>query len=240
MQSGIDKETNGPLDVRPLREQVYEYLRNEMHNGKLLPGSFIKLNEISEKLGISKTPLRDAIIQLEGKGFVTILPRRGVLVNKLSVQNIKNILEVVGALESAVIESVFHNLGPSHIAELKRLNSEMISSIHSEDYDSYYMLNIAFHNVFLDLSENEVLKQILTTFKQRLYDFPRRPYIKEWELINCNEHHRLIDHIANGEGKEASALWREHHWSFDAYEKFIRRFFFGSEKQIEAGLAWQE
>ena len=93
----------------------------------------------------------------------------------------------------------------------------MISSIHSEDYDSYYMLNIAFHNVFLDLSENEVLKQILTTFKQRLYDFPRRPYIKEWELINCDEHRRLIDHIANGEGNKASALWREHRYFNGVY-----------------------
>ncbi|MBC2743870.1 MAG: GntR family transcriptional regulator, partial [Desulfosarcina sp.] len=164
-----------------------------MHSGRLLPGSFIKINEISETLGISKTPLRDAIIQLESKGFVTILPRRGVLVNKLSVRDIKNILEVTGTLESAVIEAVFPNLAASHIAELKHLNDDMISSIHSEDYDSYYKLNIAFHNVFLNLSENAVLMQIISTLKQRLYDFPRRPYIKEWELINCDEHQKLID-----------------------------------------------
>lgn len=240
MVSETDRTTKGPLDARPLREQVYEYLRREMHSGRLLPGSFIKVNEISKKLRISKTPLRDAIIQLESKGFVTVLPRRGVVVNKLSIRDIKNILGVVGVLESAVIESVFYNLTPSHIAELKRLNNDMISSIHSEDYDNYYKLNIAFHNVFLDLSENEVLMQIISTLKQRLYDFPRRAYIKEWELINCDEHQKLIDHIINGERKKAAALWRERHWSFDAYEKFIRRFYFGSEKRIEAGLAWQE
>lgn len=231
---------NGLLDLRPLREQLYAYLRHEMHTGRLLPGAFIKLNEISEKLGVSKTPLRDAIIQLESKGFVTVLPRRGVVVNKLSVRDISNILGVVGALESAVIESVFHRLGPAHTAEMKRINDEMIAAINSENYDSYYQLNIAFHNVFLTLSENEVLMQVISTLKQRLYDFPRRPYIKAWELINCSEHQKLIDHITKGERKKAATLWRERHWSFDAYEKFIRRFYFGSEKRIEAGLAWQE
>lgn len=232
--------SNGLLDLRPLREQVYAYLRNEMHTGKLQPGEFINLNEISEKLGISKTPLRDAIIRMESQGFVTILPRRGVLVNKLTVQDIKNILGVLGALESALIESVFDKLGPEQTDEMTRINREMVAAIHSEDTASYYQLNIAFHDVFLSLSENTILKKILMPLKQRLYDFPRRPYIKEWELINCSEHQQLIEIIINGEPEKVTALWRESHWSFEAYEKFIRRFYFGSTKRIEAGLAWKE
>jgi len=183
---------NGLVDTRPLREQVYAYLRNEMHIGRLLPGEFINLSEISEKLGISKTPLRDAIIRMESHGFVTILPRRGVLVNKLTVQDVKNILGVLGALESSVIESVFDKLGPAHTDEMARINEEMTAAIRSEDTASYYQLNIAFHDVFLGLSENTIMKDIITPLKQRLYDFPRRPYIKEWELINCSEHQQLI------------------------------------------------
>ncbi len=232
------KNANGLLDVRSLREQIYGYLRAEMHHGRLLPGSFIKLNEISKKLGISKTPLRDAIIQLECEGLVTILPRRGVLVNKLSIQDIKNMLEIAGALEGAVILSVFDKFGPSHIAEMKRLNNEMISAISREDYDSYYKLNISFHDVFLDLSENTALKQIVMPLKQRLYDFPRRTYIKEWELINCREHSRFIEHIEKGERNQAATLMQDSHWSFKAYEKFIRQFYFGSDERIESELAW--
>jgi DNA-binding GntR family transcriptional regulator len=231
---------NGLVDTRPLREQVYAYLRNEMHIGRLLPGEFINLSEISEKLGISKTPLRDAIIRMESHGFVTILPRRGVLVNKLTVQDVKNILGVLGALESSVIESVFDKLGPAHTDEMARINEEMTAAIRSEDTASYYQLNIAFHDVFLGLSENTIMKDIITPLKQRLYDFPRRPYIKEWELINCSEHQQLIEIIINGELQKVTALWRDSHWSFEAYEKFIRRFYFGSNKRIEAGLAWKE
>lgn len=234
------KESNGLLDVRSLREQVYQYLRNEMHHGRLIAGSFIKINEISEKLGISKTPLRDAIIQLECEGFVTILPRRGVLVNKLSIRDIENMLEVAGALEGAVVLSVFDKLTPLHIEEMKRLNNEMISAIHREDYDDYYQLNIMFHDVFLNLSENAMLKKIVMPLKQRLYDFPRRTYIKAWELINCQEHSQFIKHIEKGERSKAASLMQDSHWSFKAYEKFIRQFYFGSDERIESELAWRK
>lgn len=63
--------------VKSLREQVYEFLRKELTEGKLIPGSSVNLTEISEQLGISKTPLRDALIQLEAEGFVTIAPGAG-------------------------------------------------------------------------------------------------------------------------------------------------------------------
>lgn len=235
-----NNKKHGLLDVRSLREQIYEYLRGEMQNGRLLPGSFIKLSEISERLGISKTPLRDAIIQLECEDFVTILPRRGVLVNKLSINDVKDILEIVGALEYTAIVSVFDMFGPSQITEMKRLNSAMISAIHSKDYDKYYKLNISFHDVFLNLSENSALKKVVMPFKQRLYDFPRRTYIEEWELINCQEHKRFIEHIEKGERCRAASLMRDSHWSFEAYEKFIRKFYVGSEVRIEAELAWRK
>ena len=233
-------DTNGLLDVRPLREQVYEYLRGEMQNGRLLPGSAIKLNAVSERLGISKTPLRDALIQLECEGFVTILPRRGVLVNKLSIQDVKNILEVLGALEGAVIVSVFEKFSSADIAKMKHLNSAMISAIQSKNYGTYYELNISFHDVFLNLTENRALKRIVMPFKQRLYDFPRRTYIEEWELINCREHEQLIEYIEKGERDQAATILRDSHWSFKAYEKFIRRFYNGSNERIESELAWRK
>jgi DNA-binding GntR family transcriptional regulator len=227
------------FDVRSLRKQVYEYLRNEMSHGRLEPGSFINLNETSQRLGISKTPLRDALIQLECEGFVSILPRRGVLVKRLTIEDVRNILEVVGALESAVILSVFDKIGPEQINRLQGMNRKMIAAVEREDFDTYYQLNIDFHDVFLDLNENADLQRIVTPLKQRLYDFPRRTYIKEWELINCNEHQKLIEYLKEGKPGKAARLWRDSHWSFKAYEKFIRRFYADSEENIASHLAWR-
>jgi hypothetical protein len=62
--------------------------------------------------------------------------------------------------------------------------------------------------------------------KRRLYDFPRRGYIKEWELGNCRDHDRLIDAFGTGDRAAAVNVWRDAHWSFDFQEKYIRRFYF--------------
>ena len=110
------------IDLRSLREQVYEYLQIEIQEGRLIPGSYIKLNEISKRLGISKTPLRDAIIQMECEGFVSILPRKGVLLKRLTLDEIRDILQILGALEGSVLRSVFEQITSPRIAKMEKLN----------------------------------------------------------------------------------------------------------------------
>ncbi len=213
------------LNTKSLREQVYEYLRDEISNRKLLPGATINIHEISRQLGISKTPLRDAIIQLKIEGFVTILPRRGVNVKKMTLQEVKDSYEIVGALEGSVILNVFDRIGKSAFPGWKRLNARQVKALDRKEYDSYYKLNLDFHNVFLDLSENESLKCIVAPYKQRLYDFPRRGYIKEWELNNCKEHDQFIELIKKKDRRGAAIIMKDVHWSFKVQEKYIRQFY---------------
>lgn len=213
------------LNTKSLREQVYEYLKDEIQNKKLLPGAFINLNELSEQLGISKTPLRDAIIQLEIEGFVTIFPRRGVAVKKVTLDEIKDAYEIVGALEGAVILKTFDKINSSHIVQMEKLNTAQLAALEREDFESYYKLNLDFHGVFLNLSDNKTLLDMIAPFKQRLYDFPRRGYIKEWERNNCKEHDQFVELIKQKDRIGAACILRDVHWSFAAQEKFIRRFY---------------
>lgn len=212
--------------VKSLREQVYELLRKELTEGKLLPGSAVNLTEISAQLGISKTPLRDALIQLEVEGFVTISPRRGIYVNRLSIDEIRHIYEIVGSLETTVLISVFRRLDKSHTKRMKQLNVAIKQALDCKDYSTYYERNIEFHNVFLDLSDNQPLRNIVMTMKRRLYDFPRRGYIAEWEQHNCDDHAHFVKAIEKGDADGAAGLWKDVHWSFDVYERFIREFHF--------------
>ena len=213
------------LNLTPLREQVYQYFRNEMQHGHLIPGSSVNLNEISRKLGISKTPLRDALIQLEAEGFVTILPRRGVLVNKLSLREIQSLYQIIGSLEATVVAAVFDKFTKFHIDKMKQLNAEQVSSLKKEDFDRYYRLNLDFHNVFLDLSDNETLKTIIKPLKQRLYDFPRRGYLEEWEKQHLAEHDKLIAAIVKGNPERAASVVRDQHWCYDVHKKYLGRFY---------------
>lgn len=239
----MDQFDNAPesvLDLRSLRQQVYEYLRENIQAGNLLPGSFVNLNKISQHLGISKTPLRDALIQMECEGFVTILPRRGVLINRLTLDEIKNILEIVGALESAVVRSEGDLLTSEHLNKMQKLNEDMRKCIlesPSGTFDiQYYELNMAFHNVFLGLSSNTALKQMLTIMKQRLYDFTRLAYIKEWELINCDEHDQFIALLREGRKDDAARLWRDSHWGYECHEDWIRKFYAQGDQKIQQDL----
>jgi len=213
------------LSLQSLREQVYQYLRQEMQTGDLLPASTINLNNISKRLGISKTPLRDALIQLESEGFVIILPRRGFKVKVLTLTDIKNLYEILGALEASAIISVFDKLDKNKIKEMELFNSKYREAVSEKDFKQIYQRNLSFHDTFLDLSENIELQRLIKPLKQRLYDFPRRAYLPEWELRNADEHQRCIDFIKKGDRYAAARAMRDAHWSYVVQEKFIREFY---------------
>ncbi len=214
---------NGGLKYTSLREQVYKYLRRQMNRGDLLPGSSINIGEIARQLGISKTPLRDALIHLELEGFVTILPRRGVCVNRLTLQDVKNAYDSVGLIESFIVTECIDRIGPSQIKKLDELNKKMISDIKKNDFSKLFKTNLRFHNVYLDVSENELLKKFILPIKQRLYDFPRQNYIREWELRNCEEHESFINFLRLGNAVAAAKVLKDIHWSFDYQKDFIYR-----------------
>jgi DNA-binding GntR family transcriptional regulator len=229
-----EAEGNNLLNFKSLREQVYDYLRLAMNRGELAPGALINLNEISRRLGISKTPLRDALIQLEVEGFVTILPRRGCVVNALTRREIKDLYQVIGALESAVISDQFSKITPEITATMKRLNQEMRSALDDDDFDRYYAANLQMHDCYLDLSSNASLRRIVKTMKQRLYDFPRKQaFVKEWEVSSTKEHEELIRLLESGDADAASSYIRNVHWSFEVQQRFIEQYYLPERAAVE-------
>ena len=215
---------NEKLNMTTLREQVYLHLRELLHNGRYLPGSTIHIGETAKRLGVSKTPLRDAFIQLELEGFVSIQPRRAILVNGMTLRDVENAYGIVGALEASVILKEFNRIEASHLERMEALNDQMIADVGRDDFRSYYEKNLSFHDVCLELSDNTTLKKVILPIKQRLYDFPRKSYIQEWELRNCWEHLQFIDLIKKGDREGAAKLLTDVHWSYEAQEAYIRKF----------------
>lgn len=216
------------LNVKSLKEQVYEYLREQMRTGAILPGSAIDMEETSKKLGVSKTPLRDALLQLEMEDFVTIRPRRMIVVNVLTETDIRNYYEVIGALESTALLKAFDALKPSDVERMQALNDEMRRAIEANDFDGYYDKNLAFHNVFLGLCGNDSLVKLVNNMKKRLYDFPRaKGFVKEWEESSILEHQALIDLIRTGRSQAAANHIRDVHWSFKVQERYVRKYYPG-------------
>jgi DNA-binding GntR family transcriptional regulator len=215
------------LVVKSLRQQVYDYLRGAMARGELAPGSPIDLNALAQQLGVSRTPLRDALLQLQAEGFVTIMARRRCVVSELTLEQIRDLYQIIGGLEACVLRDELHRITPDEVERMRRLNREMRAALDRDDFDGYYAANLELHDSYLGLSSNATLKRMVRTLKQRLYDFPRRSaFVKEWELASTGEHEQLIERIAAGDAEGAAEQIRGVHWSFEVQEPFIRRYYF--------------
>ena len=216
---------NGRLKFSSLSDQVYDHLRRQMNQGGLLPGSTINIGEIASQLGISKTPLRDALIHLEFEGFVTILPRRGVKVNELTIEDVKNAYDAIGLTEGFIVRQCIDKITSAHIQQLESLNQQIREDIKRDNFSKLFKNNLAFHNIYLHVSTNEMLKRFILPIKHRLYDFPRQNFIKEWELRNCDEHDQFITYLKDGDAQRAASVLQDTHWSFEVQKDYIFTFY---------------
>ena len=195
-----------------LRTQVYEHLREKLKNQNIKPGSFVTINQLSSQLGINRTPLRDALLQLQVEGFVTFLPQRGIQINELSRKDLENIYEILGALDSRALFSIFDKLTPEHIEKMRQINEEMYECVSDEEFNRYFDLNTAFHNVYLDLSTNKMLLSQVNIFRQRLFDFGAKgKWIEKVRELNYAEHLKFIELIEKGDARVVSDFIRDTH-----------------------------
>ena len=129
--------------VDSLRERVYQYLKDAMSAGKLRYGEFLDQDSICETLEVSKTPLRDALIRLEAEGFVTILPRKGVYINPISLDFIKSAYQIIGSIEADCLNEVFNKLTAYHVRRLYDFPRRQ----YSYEWES---MNLYTHQRFID------------------------------------------------------------------------------------------
>jgi DNA-binding GntR family transcriptional regulator len=194
-----------------LRSQVYEYLRNELKAENLKPGMFVSMNQIMKNLNISRTPLRDALLQLQNEGFVTFLPQRGIRINELTQQDIEDLYEMLGALDSRALLSVFPKMGPSEIEKMKKLNQEMLENMSGSKFNRYWDLNSEFHNVYLNLSSNLPILRQINIIRQRLFEFGKKDWSRKMREMNQAEHLTMIELIEKGEAVAAANFMRDVH-----------------------------
>ena len=211
MEIPAQTEFSNPSAHLLLRTQVYEYLRNELKAENLKPGMFISMNQLMKSLAISRTPLRDALLQLQTEGFVTFLPQRGVRINKLTQRDIEYMYEMLGALDSRILLAVFDKLGPVEIEQLKNINQEMYTKMSEDQFYQYWDLNTAFHHVYLDLSSNGIILNQLNIIRQRLFEFGKKDWSLKMREMNYSEHLEMIEFIEAGEAVKAADFMRDVH-----------------------------
>ena len=196
---------------RPLREIVYEQLKMQILRGKIVPGTRMMEVELAEEMGVSRTPVREAIRKLEKEGLVTIEPRRGAYASDISVKDMVDTLEVREDLEGLAASLAAERMNADQIQELMRLTKGYSEAIKNSDMEKIISYDEQFHRHIVACSGNKTLMQISETVQELALRFRYLYYddFSRYENMPV-EHKRIIDAITSGNAEEARSVADEH------------------------------
>lgn len=218
---------NKKIGYRSIADCVVDYFKNKIRKGELRPGDKINEKELCRDLGISRTPIREALIQLEKEGFVEIFPRREIRVRKLSLEEVRDIYRVIGTLEAEAAEIVIDKLKDDDILKMEELYQKMVKAIEENDVGKYIDCNCEIHNIHVSLYENKILSDIISNLKMKL-EFPTRSIMNipspEWTKELLKDHLDLIQFFKKREKTKARKLMKQH-WSFERYQPYINKYY---------------
>lgn len=188
----------------PLREMVLFTLRQAILTGELLPGERLMELPLSDDLGVSRTPVREAIRNLELEGLVTMIPRRGAYVAQLSEKNVRDVLEVRRALEGLSVSRATQRISKEMLEELRQKQMDFENICKSGDAIAIARADVSFHDVILKATGNTKLISIMSNLSDQIFRF-RYEYIKnsdDYQRI-INDHRRIFDAVSKGNEDEA-------------------------------------
>ena len=181
----------------PLRDVVFNTLRQAILRGELKPGERLMEIQLANKLGVSRTPIREAIRKLELEGLVLMIPRRGAEVAEITEKSLRDVLEVRGALEELAVKLACQKITDAQIQELRVAEKEFELALQSGDVTTYAEADVKFHDVIYIATDNQRLIQLLSNLREQMYRY-RVEYLKREEAHETLliEHKRIIETIA--------------------------------------------
>jgi len=190
-----------PIARSTLPEAAAERLRTLIIEGTLAPGTRLNERELSEQLGVSRTPLREAFRMLAGDGLLTQLPNRGAQVVALSAEDARHAFDVMGALEGLAGELAATRVTDADIETLRALQAEMEAAHARRDLPAYYRINRAIHDRLNAIAGNPILGHTYRTLNTRLHALRFRSNLNpaKWDQAVA-EHRGMIAALAARDG----------------------------------------
>ena len=195
----------------PLRDVVFNTLRQAILRGELKPGERLMEIQLANKLGVSRTPIREAIRKLELEGLVLMIPRKGAEVAEITEKNLRDVLEVRCALEELAVQLACDRIDKQGIHKLQLAAKNFASVLDSEDITKIAEADVAFHDIIYMATENQRLIQLLNNLREQMYRY-RIEYLKKKEYYPrlLAEHQDIIQAIANREHERATKITSQH------------------------------
>ena len=207
-------EANFTLNMNeylPLRDVVFNTLRQAILKGELKPGERLMEIALAEKLGVSRTPIREAMRKLELEGLVVMIPRRGAQVANITEKDLNDVLEVRIALENVAIEKACTRMSKEDMGRLWLAAKEFERTMAEGNLVRLAEADVAFHEIIYRASDNKRLNQVLNNLREQIYRY-RVEYLKEEETRNVlvKEHEELTKAIRQRDVKKAQEISFRH------------------------------
>lgn len=158
----------GPIRRTALHDTLVSHLRDMIIEGDLSPGTRLHEGQLGEQLGVSRTPLREAIKYLASEGLVELVPSRGAVVKRFSAKDVQDMLTVLQTLEELAGKLACEAASDAGIAEVRALHDEMVRRYKAGDRLQYYKLNQQIHSAIVQLAANAALADMHAVLQTRL------------------------------------------------------------------------
>ena len=200
-----------PIDRRGLSSAVTEKLRDMIVEGVFSPGARLNERVLCERLAVSRTPLREAFKTLAVEGLIDVLPNRGAVVAQLSLADIEQTFEVMGALEGLSGQLACQRITDSQIAEIKAMQYEMRAAHARRDLHAYYKINHAIHNWINAVANNAVLTETYLQINARIQSLRFRSNFNQekWDAA-IKEHDEMVIALEKRDGEKMRAILEQH------------------------------
>ncbi|WP_372998870.1 GntR family transcriptional regulator [Lutispora sp.] len=207
------------IKYKTLKDHVYDYISAKINDGSLKPNERISENRISEDLEVSRTPVREALLQLANEGYLEKNPRRGFIVKELTLERVKRIYAIIGCLEALAASLAVDRMTDKELKEMESVIEEIDKTINDRDYNNYYKLQMKFHDIFIEVADNEELSRLLSSLKR---NFIRQTYFTEKEQVDTlfkvvqdthNEHKEIFRLFKEKNKSELERYLKEVHWN---------------------------
>lgn len=198
-------------NFKPLREVVFETLREAIIKGVIKPGERLMENQLAEEMGVSRTPVREAIRKLELAGFVVVMPRKGAYVSELSYKDVHEVYEIRAALESLACGLAAERVTPGEIEEMERYLIEERDFLDNDDVMLTINTDIGLHELIYKAARNEKIMHLISKLKEQVYRLRSTSIMLPGrKKASLKEHQGIVEAIAQGNVELAQRLGQEH------------------------------
>ncbi|NTF34193.1 GntR family transcriptional regulator [Rhizobium skierniewicense] len=194
-----------------ISEHIRVVLSDEISTGVIKPGSVLEEGLLGARFSASRTPVREALRQLEASGLVEIRPRKGAFVLPLTLPRLMQMFEVTAEMEAMCVGLATHRMTGVERAKLFQIHQKASEAAKNADFDQYDELNLAFHELLYRSAHNDFLFEELMRLRARLLPFRRTQLRYPERLSSSNqEHESIIKAIMRGDATQAGLTMREH------------------------------